>query len=109
MTVNWKVFDILQSCSCSSVYCYALGPRSRERLLVKNVRLHSEKKIPLFCYNVPVLAVSFKLSRREFIANRFSFKITGVTSLTLTPIKPDTSLRRTVAGPAGVRLRDRES
>ena len=35
-----------------------------------NVWLYNKKKmIPLFCYDVPVLAVLHKLNRRAFIAN----------------------------------------
>ena len=73
--VNCKMhmFDILQSFSSSqSVYCYAFRPRSHERLLVINVSLQNEKIIPLFCYNVPVLAILYKLNRRLLIANKFS-------------------------------------
>jgi len=70
MKVNCKMFDILKSCSSSqSAYFYTFRPRSRKRLLEMNVSLHNEKIIPLFCYNVPVLTVLYKLNRREFIAN----------------------------------------
>ena len=35
--------------------------------------LNNEKMIPLFCYNVPVFAVLYKLNRSVFIANGFIF------------------------------------
>ena len=35
--------------------------------------LNNEKMIPLFCYNVPVLAVLYKLNRSVFIADGFIF------------------------------------
>ena len=71
-------------------------------MLVMNVRLHNEKAIPLFCCNVSVLAVLSKLNRPVFLADRFSFKITGVTLPRLST-KLETSLRRTAkAGPEGV-------
>ena len=62
-------------------YCYTFRPRSRERFLVMNVRLHNEKIITLFCYNVAVLAVLYKLNRREFIAKSIGSAevFTGVT------------------------------
>ena len=35
--------------------------------------LNNEKMIPLFCYNVPVFAVLYKLNRSVFIGNGFIF------------------------------------
>ena len=35
--------------------------------------LNKEKMIPLFCYNVPVLAVLYKINRSVFIADGFIF------------------------------------
>ena len=35
--------------------------------------LNNEKMIPLFCYNVPVLAVLYKINRSVFIADGFIF------------------------------------
>ena len=37
-----------------------------------NILLHSENIIQLFCYNVPVLAVLYKLNRRVFITKESS-------------------------------------
>ena len=68
MIVNWNFL----------LCCARFRPRSRDGLLVMNLWLHNEKIVPLFCYNVPVSAVLYKLNRPVFIANRFSFKITGV-------------------------------
>ena len=52
--------------------------------------------IPLLGYNVLVLAVLHKLSRRVFIANGFSLSFYWC-QVTLTLCKQDISLRRTVA------------
>ena len=103
MTVNCKMFDILWSCSRSySSQCipFAFTSRSRERLIVQWEN-NSFSSVTM----LSVLAVLYKLNRREFIASTFSFKITGV-MLPRLSLNPDTSLRRTVrAGPEGVRLK----
>ena len=93
-------FMSVKSCfSSQSVYCYAFRARSRERYFVCS----NERLIALFCYNVSILVVLYKIKRRVYIANRFSSKITDVTIDTSTFYKPDASLRRTVrAAPEGV-------
>ena len=72
------------SCSQSVYYDYAFRPRNRERLLEMNVWLYKKKKISL-SLTIQFTMFQFKLfctsyiNRCVLIANRFSFKLTGVT------------------------------
>ena len=71
-----------------------------------NILLHNEKIIPVFCYNVPVSAVLYKL-RSVFMAKNPSALKLLVSHLTLTLYKLDTSLIHTVRdGPDGVHLKE---
>ena len=66
-----------------------------------DVCLHNEKMIPLFCYNVPGLAVYYKLNRRLFTANRISISFLKLlaSSCLYSQHKPDTSLKDGQSGP----------
>ena len=80
MTVNyknvWYFVVLLQFTEC--IFSVTLLDQEAATFAC-NEWWHNGKIILLLYYNVPVLAVLHKLNTCVFIANRFSFKITGVT------------------------------
>ena len=56
--------------------CWQISPfQLKQQVVQSDVQstLNNKKMIPLFCYNVPVFAVLYKLNRSVFIADGFIF------------------------------------